>query len=576
MSERREHRGQVGLRVAAGLLAGGCVGSAGAAPSLMLIALGALLGGVIGLWASGRQRVVWGSRAARPQTLPMPADTQAPDPAPRALRLERWVPLLTVLFFVPVVTRGVAPGADMAMHVSLARAILDGSHVLSPAWGAVTAEAYPRGFSAWVALIAGTGIDLGHASLIASGLAFALYYFGLRAFLRSALLLPYPSTLAAVLTFACWTPQAFFRWGGGPSVLAIAYGLVAAAQLAAAVGAGRGLALAGSALLAALCLVGAMWTHPIGAVMGAVLAGVALLVRGRHVPGRMLALGAAALLPLLPTMLWLSGHGPALSAYEQDWIRTFQDVNENVLGAWPRWLFPITVFRAVAVRLGVAISIVYVASCALQCRDPAGRRRVYTSIAVLELLGLVLAYGPHLPMIGFLIYPSRLMPLAVPAVAPPIAWAWATLCARDFGKRAVWPVVTGVVGLGTLVVHLGVVQLALPIATANDLRVVACFDRVAPPDVMVDGPYGDATQWLPALTGRAVTHPHIHCTLFDEVNAELAQRTPSYRFIGERLRYGDPLTTPVPNGQPICRAGGAALYRIPSSAAPPPSVTRGP
>jgi hypothetical protein len=245
-----------------------------------------------------------------------------------------------------------------------------------------------------------------------------------------------------------------------------------------------------------------------------------------------------------------------------DWIRNFQEVNENVLGGWPRWLFPITVWRAAAVRLGVAVSMMYVASCGLLWRDREGRKRIWLSVVMLELLGVVLAYGERLPMIGFLIYPSRLMPLAAPIVAPPIAWAWRALSTRGAYRPAVWPAVTGVLAIGVFAVHLGVFQLAVPIATKNDLAVVRCLDQVVPPDAVIDGPYGDATQWLPALTGHVVTNPHIHCTLFDEVNAALAGRTPSYRFVGERVRYGDALKTPIPSGAPVCQAGKAALYRI--------------
>jgi hypothetical protein len=460
-----------------------------------------------------------------------------------------------LLFFVPVFTRRVAPGADMAMHAGLARALVHGTNVLSPAWGNVRAAAYPRGFSAWIAL-ASQLIDIGRASLLISAIAFVLFYFGLRSFFRDALRLPNPNLLAAFLLLASWTPQAFFRWGGGPSVLAMGFGLLAAGELANAVREHR----ARGGLLAALWLVAAMWTHPIGACIGAALSCMALALVARRSPGYACAIGALALLPLIPTMFWLSRHGPVLSNHELDWIRNFQDVNENVLGSWPRWLFPITVWRAIAVRVGPVVSVVYVASCIAQWRAPDGRRGVLYSIVALEWLGLLLAFGPRLPALGFLIYPSRLMPLALPALAIPIASALAAACEHSWTKRT--QIFAGCAACGALAVHIGVFQAGQPIATDNDLKVAACFDRSAPADAVVDGAYGDATQWLPALTGRLITHPHIHCSLFDEVERELSKHSATHRFVGERLRYGDPLTTPLPTGRPLCQAGGAALYRL--------------
>src|SRR5207248_2717782 len=71
--------------------------------------------------------------------------------------------LAVLAFLLPAVTMPVAPGADMAMHVALARGLLDG--VLSPAWPGVHAGAYPRGFSALVALLSPLG--LARAGLLA-------------------------------------------------------------------------------------------------------------------------------------------------------------------------------------------------------------------------------------------------------------------------------------------------------------------------------------------------------------------------------------------------------------------------
>ena len=95
-------------------------------------------------------------------------------------------------------------------------------------------------------------------------------------------------------------------------------------------------------------------------------------------------------------------------------------------------------------------------------------------------------------------------------------------------------------------------------ATGHDLDAIACLDRSTPGDAVIDGAYGDATQWIPALTGRAVTRPHQHVSLFDETDAALARLpAPSFRFDGERVRYGEKL--PPARGAALC---GGALVRL--------------
>jgi hypothetical protein len=75
---------------------------------------------------------------------------------------------------------------------------------------------------------------------------------------------------------------------------------------------------------------------------------------------------------------------------------------------------------------------------------------------------------------------------------------------------------------------------------------------------VIDGAYGDATQWIPALAGRAITRPHQHVSLFDETDAALARLPkPAFRFLGERVRYGAPI--PQEPGVPLC---SGALLRL--------------
>jgi len=106
--------------------------------------------------------------------------------------------------------------------------------------------------------------------------------------------------------------------------------------------------------------------------------------------------------------------------------------------------------------------------------------------------------------------------------------------------------------------HIRWYQQAQPIATERDVAAIRCVERAAPQGAVIDGAYGDATQWIPALAGRPVTRPHEHVSLFDEIEAALARLpAPAWRFIGERLRYGSP--APPVQGVPLC---SGALWRL--------------
>ena len=531
-----------GVRVGACLLAGGCIATVGHAPSSSSTALCAAVVASFGALAS-------------------PPRALSPSAAGPALleRLERWSPLCALAFFLPVLFAPLAPGADMAMHAALARAIAQGSEMLSPAWSDMQLDAYPRGFSAWLAVVAAV-IGYARASIVVSGLAFSVYYFGLRAYLGRALELPYPSLVAAFLALGSRTPQSFYGWGGGPTAMALGFGLLAAGELAGALERAGSLRRLALALVAALLLAGGVCTHPIGAGVGAALSGIALWLRGRRALLSAAGVGVAVLLPLAPIMLWFKLQGPELSTRELLWIQDFQLQSDNALGSLPAWLCPLSIWWALLTKVGPIVLIAFALAAWAQWPTQQGRRRVLISLGAIELLSFVVAYGHRLPVVGFLIYPSRIMPLAIPALALPIAHALANASKQGVSRR-----LTGVMALATvssLIYHVVIYQRAVPIATAEDLQVIACFEHRAPRDAIVDGAYGDATQWLPALTGHQVTHPHIHCSLFDEVEGKLEKQAPTYRFTGARLRYGDALATPPPKTKPVCEVGSSRIQPL--------------
>lgn len=404
--------------------------------------------------------------------------------------------MAVLAFLVPVFTMAVAPGADMAMHVALARGLVEGQ--LSPAWPGVSTGAYPRGFSAMVALLWPLGPA--RAGLLAAGLSYLVFWAGLAALLQT-LRVPAARTVAAVAVLLSRTPQAFFGWGGNPTALALGLAFFGAAQPRAA--------------LSALYLGGAAAVHPMGAIAGA----LPLVLRWRE--PRVSLTGAAAICAVAGA---LALFGPRLSPRELEWIRDYAVRQEH----------------ASAGVLGDPANVVTGAAVAVllwKRRFASVARGAATVLALFALFAL-------LPRAG--LYPIRFAPLLLVAVAP----LWSEAAAARI------PLLAPIALLAALSGHLRWYQQATAMATGDDLAAIECLDRAAPKDAVVDGAYGDATQWIPALTGRAVTRPHQHVSLFDETDAALA-RLPAahYAFKGQRTLYGVPLASPP--GTPLC--GPAAL-----------------
>lgn len=401
--------------------------------------------------------------------------------------------LAVLVFLAPALTMAVAPGADMAMHVALARGLLDG--VLSPAWPGVQAAAYPRGFSAVVALLSPLG--LARAGLVAAALSYLVFWAGLTATLES-LQTPAARTVAAVAVLLSRSPQIYFDWGGNPTALSLGLALFGAAQ---------------AGPIAALFFAGAAATHPMGACAGAL---VAALLAARNRSWKQASFCAAGLVAVLAA---LAIFGPRLSLRETQWIRDYAANQE----------------RAGPGVLGDAANVATLAAAAflLWKRD---FRPVAWAAAQMAALATLFFLLPH-----FALYPARFAPLLLVAVAP--------LWARAAASRI--PLLAPIALLVALPFHFRWYQSAAPIATDADVAAIACVAKTVAGDAVIDGAYGDATQWIPALAGRAITRPHQHVSLFDETDVALAKLPPpQWRFAGDRLRY--PPAIPLPSGPSLC------------------------
>lgn len=452
-----------------GAIAGAAIATLPGSAGIAFAILGALLGGAIG------------SRYAE-----------------RRMGFSVWS-LALIAFFAPLFTLAVPPGADMAMHVALARGLLEGQ--LSPAWPGVEAGAYPRGFSAVVALLSPAG--LARAGLAAAAASYLVFWAGLSAFLQGPLRAPAARTVAAIAVLLSRTPQTWFDWGGNPTALALGLSLFGASQE--------------NGRASALYLSGAAAVHPMGACAGA----LALVLRWRKPAVVAGGVGALSL-----TLAALALFGPHLSARETAWIRDYAVRQEGV---------------SIGV-LGDPANIATAIAAAFLLWKRQFRAVGFAAAAVVALFGLFAL----LPYAG--LYPVRFAPLLLVAVAP----LWARVAAARI------PLVAPVALLLAMPGHFRWYQRAAPMATRADLHAIRCVERETPRREVIDGAYGDATQWIPALAGRPVTRPHRHVSLFDETDAALARLPPpAFRFTGERLRYGEPV--PPADGTPLC---GGTLLRL--------------
>lgn len=498
----------------------------GAGP--VALTVGGLVGALVAAWAAGVRRA-----GLRPR----------PGASERDI-VERVAPWLTLVFLIPLVTMPVPPGADMAMHVALARALATGASEASPAWPGVAPLVYPRGFSGLVALAGPLGFV--RAGLLVSGLTYVLYTAGVAAVLAGSGI-KRPWTLAVLTVLLAKVPQEVFAWGGTATVLALALGLHAAATLGL-----QGVLVRHAALAVALLLAGAAAIHPMGALAGALVT-VAYARRGD-----LLAVGLGlAGLGLVLALLWTSG--PELSPAEITWAVHWGETRETLLSG-PPWQFAWRIWPGLWRALG-PVWMLAVGGAAIVLLARGERAAVGRGLALVLGLGALLAVLRVIPSAAGVVYAGRFAPVFALAMAPLLGHALAGLPARRRG------VATLLLLVAALPFHLRWYQGAGPMATRADVRLLQCVARRTAGDAVIAGAYGDATQWAPAITGRRVTLPHRHVSVLDETAPGLAALRPTHRLRGERTRYAPafpgPEPPPEPAGAPVCQEGSARLWALP-------------
>ncbi|MBI5546646.1 MAG: isochorismatase family protein, partial [Deltaproteobacteria bacterium] len=352
--------------------------------------------------------------------------------------------------------------------------------------------------------------------------------------------------------------QSFFGWGGNPTALAFGLSLLAAALLSRAwSGEGRPWRIGA---MAGVLVLGALATHPTGALAGgtAFLVVIARSLAGRERPSSAALLTVSAVVTMaVAGALALYLGGPEISRAESDWVAAYQQSVERVLEG-PKALFMVTIWPALPKVLGWPWVVMCLAASGALLPTSEGRKRLaWVTVSVVAIAAL-LALGPSIPKLGVLVYPLRFSPLLTVATVPLLGWALEGLYVRS--RRAGQLVGAGVLVLAALA-HGRFYQRAQPMATEHDLEAIRCLESQVPGDAVIHGAYGDATQWIPALTGRAITSAHPHISLNDEILAR-PPPAPQYLFVGERMRYGSAVEVQRPSTAPVCSAGESALYPL--------------
>jgi hypothetical protein len=442
------------------------------------------------------------------------------------------------LFALLVRSTLVPPGVDGAMHTAIARVLGDAQgHPTSfrPVWPLDFFHSYPVGQPTLTALFQLGGLDWREAGLAGHAAAYALTAVAMAAVVSrwgrgSALGLAVG--FGAVLVARA--PLHFWTWGGAPNALSLAFGLAGLAAGVDALREGGARSTAACGLYAAASLL-CHGTTPVALAYAAVpLIGVAIALRSevrRRLP-LLLAAGLFALLLAAPYLVTLHA---VLGPSERAWVRRVESAAAT-MGTFPQMLHDVPLIAG-------AVALV-----AVLFRAP---RKALLPLGLAGALALLVLNGRVFALpLSTLLFPER---VAVLALLPLALLAYEALLLHPR---------LGLFCAGALAVHAAFLQARLvsvgqehALVTSADLRVLA-----AVPSCTVLTNYGDAGQWIPALSGRPVTRPQVNVLFFDDVNERVH---PCAAFRGEKRPYHvDEVPCPGPLCGPLEKSGGAELFRI--------------
>ena len=485
--------------------------------------------------------------------------------------------------FLPFFLTLAPPGADMSMHGYITRMVHDAGGVPTTYKPYLPIEkfgAFSIGFHTLAAMIASASgglMPIYRAVLLTDCLVYFLLFLILWGSLVPRLGSNLAAASAAAAIFLSRNPQHFFAWGGTPTVLSIA--LIACALPA--LRRLRSISL-GDAVLGALWLSAGFLSHPMPALILAVASvpyGVYLVwtsLKGRELSKLLLHCVLIAAVCLMCISFFLVRFDSKLSKDEAEWMRMWGSLTAE---RWHGTLLdaPRTLTRHLAEfavgPLAVLLSFaVLVAACAGTTED---RIDLYFVLAIIAII--INARYQWLPGSVFLL-PDRagaMLPIfAAPLIGSMFLRTRGAL-AGIISRRRLRQLVGGssvalvcLCAAGSYGYYIRPGLAEAPV-TRDDLRAFEWIKHNMPPHAHIANNYSDAGIWIPMMTGRTVSVPHVNIINWSETKLQLAAMPARYIYIGARSVYSLPFEwTPErveslrPTPKLAFSSGDARLYQL--------------
>ena len=491
--------------------------------------------------------------------------------------------LAFVLTMLPFVLTLAPPGADMSMHGYITRMVYESGGVPETYQPYLPIEefgAFSIGFhtlAAQAATVSGGALALHRAVLLID----CLVYFLLFLFLMGALRLRFNSwttiACASVAMFATRNPQHFIAWGGTPTVLSI--GLIACALPALTNPRDSRRA---DVCLCAFWLAAAFWCHPLPTIiLGAVYlpyAGylIGASIKTRDVSRLLRRYAAIVAIGLVCTSLFLVKFDNRMSEDEMEWIKTWDTM---VKERWRGTVLdsPITLTQHLTqYALGfLTIPLGFAMLLAVFSKRKEDRINLYFVLA----LAAIVINGKYqmLPKSMFL-FPDRaeaMVPIfAAPLIGSLLVSAKNTLAAiisEHHVRRLSFLCLLAVacISIGGSYGYYLRPGLAEAQVTTDDIRTFNWIESHTDPDAYIANNYSDAGIFLPMMTRRRITVPHVNIVNWSETKIQVASKPARYLYLGVKSVYPVPFewTSAVvealkPRPQLIFQSGGARLYEL--------------
>jgi hypothetical protein len=445
-------------------------------------------------------------------------------------------------------------GADVTMHSYMAALIVALDTVPSshePLLPIDRFGAYPAGFQALMALMSLLGgLPVYRSALLMEVTSLSLLTLAFYRFLRVFWGRPVSAMVALMVTFLPRNPQFFIQWGGDPTLLALAFLLIALGLLP---WLQQRLGL-GAWALCALIAAASVLTHLIPAI-GLLYAMIPLAVyvricekgvwqgTGLLIMRNMLGVGLISALLLAVGLPHL--FSTEVSAAEVEWVRRFQQQLSG--GAWggalDNALVTIPHYLVEKVFGGTFLALSCLGMLVLAYRRP--RLAIAGLIWILTVVGLIINSMYWVLPLSYALYPERvalllLLPLAVGIGAMLDG-------VRNLSPKTTLPLLV----MAALVLFTSVREnekllyhglAAHCLLRGADLKAIQWLQVNTNPGDVIQNHYGDAGLWIPALAFRAITDPHLNPFYFDEFRASSTNLKARYVYVGKEKGLGEPIS----------------------------------